>query len=516
MNLSPRHALTTLAMLGALTFGAQDAQAFEFVESCTATTGYTWANNRLPLPYYVNNAGSDDLPFARVLEIFASSFSQWEQPCCSNFRSSYEGTTTRTAINNGFNVVLSFFEQDWPRELGDANGGVIAVTLLRFGRSCTIIDAPIAFNGVGVRFTDQCNATGCAQGRTDLEGVATHEIGHLLGLDHSPLQSATMFYAYTGGNGARSLHQDDQAGVCALYPRVCSCTQDSDCLGEREQCVQGACEFVPCTHDNQCDAGLVCRGGDCVVPPCTDDASCGPGFVCDPSGKCLSTCPVCRPCDGSPGQCGAQGSCVDFNGDGAGECITFCSQDGTCPGDSLCYELPAQGQTYFLCLNPNVNSVGVCPPQYVCMAPQDPCEAVNCPEGQLCRGGRCEAPPDPCDGIRCAVGKVCEAGECVEGPDLCEGVTCATGQVCQQGSCVTPVDPCEDVTCALGQVCQGGTCVAPGALPVNPDDEVIILTPTTSQSEGCGCASTSATPHGAAPLALLLLGALSLRRKRRR
>ncbi|RMH05323.1 MAG: hypothetical protein D6702_00610 [Planctomycetota bacterium] len=55
-------------------------------------------------------------------------------------------------------------------------------------------------------------------GEMDFQGVATHELGHALGLGHSNDPAATM-YAYASGNGVpdRSIEQDDRDGVIFIY-----------------------------------------------------------------------------------------------------------------------------------------------------------------------------------------------------------------------------------------------------------------------------------------------------------
>ena len=54
-------------------------------------------------------------------------------------------------------------------------------------------------------------------GAWDLQGVATHEIGHSLGLGHSAEIAATMYAVAVDDVGARSLHPDDIAGIQAIY-----------------------------------------------------------------------------------------------------------------------------------------------------------------------------------------------------------------------------------------------------------------------------------------------------------
>ncbi|KDP45996.1 hypothetical protein JCGZ_11900 [Jatropha curcas] len=63
---------------------------------------------------------------------------------------------------------------------------------------------------------DEKYAVGAVQGAFDLKTVALHEIGHLLGLQHSSLQAAVM-YAYTSRGVTKDLTADDVQGIRALY-----------------------------------------------------------------------------------------------------------------------------------------------------------------------------------------------------------------------------------------------------------------------------------------------------------
>ncbi|XWS08068.1 hypothetical protein CRYUN_Cryun41cG0046500 [Craigia yunnanensis] len=51
----------------------------------------------------------------------------------------------------------------------------------------------------------------------DLESVAVHEIGHLLGLQHSYLPNAVMYAYFDFGITKRKLQRDDVNGIRALY-----------------------------------------------------------------------------------------------------------------------------------------------------------------------------------------------------------------------------------------------------------------------------------------------------------
>jgi uncharacterized protein (TIGR03382 family) len=112
-------------------------------------------------------------------------------------------------------------------------------------RDGAIVDADIEINGVSFAISHAGITLGTASCDADLSNTLTHELGHLLGLDHncvaqgdpprvdgngnpSPLCStvsdpaiidATMYYLQTCGETKKaSLEADDILGVCTIYP----------------------------------------------------------------------------------------------------------------------------------------------------------------------------------------------------------------------------------------------------------------------------------------------------------
>ncbi|MGO9274060.1 MAG: matrixin family metalloprotease [Terriglobia bacterium] len=87
-----------------------------------------------------------------------------------------------------------------------------------------IIGADMVFNPAYCFSTSQSPPSSflatCPGGAAfDVQAIGTHEVGHMLGLDHSGLGHATMFpFGDTGTSAQRTVWVDDAVGAAFLYP----------------------------------------------------------------------------------------------------------------------------------------------------------------------------------------------------------------------------------------------------------------------------------------------------------
>ena len=139
----------------------------------------------------------------------------------ANFDNTFQGLASDGGGTNG-NV---------HSEISGSGGGVIAFT-----------DTPTSDGWKITYFSDWTLDDGPGNVTTgiDLQGIATHEIGHSLGLGHSNVGGATMQPAISGtGTSGRSLSADDIAGIQAIYgvaspskPRIDGLTGSTDPGGQ--------------------------------------------------------------------------------------------------------------------------------------------------------------------------------------------------------------------------------------------------------------------------------------------
>ncbi len=225
------------ACLAALLLGGSPAHAFCRTNTCDASRGdqctvdkdgcrlggkpLYWAIN--PVPFLVQGDGSaknhiDATSFETVL---ASAFNTWASANCGQGKhptiSAMSGGQTPISnveyVPGQANANIFMFRDDtW---MATAPGSALALTTVSYDfHTGEIYDADVEVNGTAGNITNGRPSDGA-----DLPSIMTHEIGHFIGLDHSPKKTATMYVSYEAGKGnLRVLDPDDIAAVCTIYP----------------------------------------------------------------------------------------------------------------------------------------------------------------------------------------------------------------------------------------------------------------------------------------------------------
>jgi len=148
--------------------------------------------------------------------VIQNSLNSWNQ--APNFQTPLGTVTTSTAQAPDGTNLICFCTSG---VVFNQNDGTLALTVTQFSGS-QITGANIFFNPnpTGVCFITDSNAS-CANGTDfaqDLQTVATHELGHFIGLDHSAVVRATM-YPFAPAKETQ-LSWDDVAGASLLYPKA--------------------------------------------------------------------------------------------------------------------------------------------------------------------------------------------------------------------------------------------------------------------------------------------------------
>ncbi|MDP2052228.1 MAG: carboxypeptidase-like regulatory domain-containing protein [Acidobacteriota bacterium] len=182
----------------------------------------TW---RGPVRYFVSEANSPTVSAGDLRGAVARATATWQAVPSAIVRFEFQGMTAAEPGMVDGRTTLGFLDRpELDRVLG-------ATSFLIDDTNGDIVEADIFFNA---RFAWSVAADG-TPGRVDLESVALHELGHLLGLSHSALgeteltstggrrviaSGSVMFpIAMSAGTIAdRVLQADDMAGIADLYP----------------------------------------------------------------------------------------------------------------------------------------------------------------------------------------------------------------------------------------------------------------------------------------------------------
>ena len=197
---------------------------FAAVALCTAgsASGYVligydwmWMPDPVSEPWTLNT-GSFPAGAGSVVEIedaFVGAMDSWNNAGNAYFSWTYAGVTPNLSYTADGEMI-----SQWHANIA-SYGTLAQTTITYFGGDASECDIRFyGSNGAGP-IAWSSNIFGAPPGRFDLQKVATHELGHCLGLDHSNNPGAIMFASTSDGTSAadRALHFDDVNGLNAIY-----------------------------------------------------------------------------------------------------------------------------------------------------------------------------------------------------------------------------------------------------------------------------------------------------------
>jgi hypothetical protein len=209
-----RTILAVALALAAAAFAATSAPHVRLIHSGNGNPLF-WENPDT-VGIVVSSIGSADIPDESETAAMRHAIDAWND---------VTGTTARLVENaspaerartdwDSDSIHLMLFDETNTSGFFPVGSATVAITPIQYLMSGKIADADVLFNGRTFTWT-----TAGAAGSFDVADVATHELGHLLGLDHTGHAGASL-YPYVSPNQLlhRSPSADDENGIQHAYP----------------------------------------------------------------------------------------------------------------------------------------------------------------------------------------------------------------------------------------------------------------------------------------------------------
>lgn len=212
--------LTTNAFVTAIN-GSGNTRRWNLLTPQAGVSTNVVNTNTHAIRYFLASDGFSPTNTAAELNAVRAAFAQWQAISGTSLKFEDAGLVPpQTSVNVSPGTNILFWAKNSTLVGTNANNdisGALGVTFSTFGGDNIFIQGDIVFNGVEFDWFTDFNDT--ANPSIFIEGVALHEIGHFIGLLHSPLGAATMLWAGSDGISIQTgLSSDDISGARFLYP----------------------------------------------------------------------------------------------------------------------------------------------------------------------------------------------------------------------------------------------------------------------------------------------------------
>lgn len=176
-----------------------------------------WWNTPNSIGIVINDIGSDNISDGSDELALRNAIEEWNGIAGSSLRL-VENTSPSAQARTDWasnSIHLLYFDENDSSGYFPNGSSTVAITPVWFFSNGRIDDADVLFNGKGFDFT-----TTAETGRYDIMDVAVHEIGHLVGLDHTGWAGGSM-YPYVDPTVIlhRSISDDERNGMRSAYPQ---------------------------------------------------------------------------------------------------------------------------------------------------------------------------------------------------------------------------------------------------------------------------------------------------------